>query len=49
MEFAKGIAPLVFGGFMIAAGLAAIALPETYNQPIPDTIADAEKLSSGTK
>jgi len=43
--FAKGIAPLLFGGFMILTSITSIALPETNNFKIPETAKEANRLT----
>mgnify|MGYP001803705683 CR=1 FL=1 len=43
-EFAKGVAPLIFGGFMILTSLTSISLPETNNVKIPETAKEANRL-----
>ena len=45
LKFADGIAPLIFGVFMILAALIAFLLPETNGVPVPETVADANGLT----
>ena len=40
------LAYLIFGSFAFISGLMSLRLPETLNQPLPETIEDVEKPPS---
>ncbi|XP_071115010.1 organic cation transporter protein-like [Haliotis cracherodii] len=43
-DFGRAVPLIIFGTSMAVAGLAALALPETLNNPLPDTIDDARQM-----
>ncbi|XP_046582562.1 organic cation transporter protein-like [Haliotis rubra] len=43
-DFGRAVPLIIFGTSMAVAGLAALALPETLNNPLPDTIEDARQM-----
>ena len=38
------LAPIVFGIAALLAGLSSLILPETLGKPLPESIADGEKI-----
>ncbi len=43
------VAFITFGALSVIAGLLALILPETGNEDLPDTVAEAENLGEGRK
>ena len=48
-SISAGIPAVIFGGFSVTAGLAALLLPETLNKQLPETVADVENWNKSQK
>lgn len=46
-SFDKRLPSVIFGAIAVIAGLLALVLPETLNQPMPQTLEDGEKFGQG--
>jgi hypothetical protein len=46
-SFDKRIPSVIFGAIAVVSGLLALLLPETLNQPLPQTLEDGEKFGRG--
>ncbi|CAH0401084.1 unnamed protein product [Chilo suppressalis] len=44
ISYWSGLPPLIFGVTSLASGALALLLPETARTPLPDTVADAERI-----
>ena len=40
--YSEGVPMLIMGGLATGAGLLSLTLPETLNQPMPETLSDLE-------
>ena len=40
--YSEGVPMLIMGGLAMGAGLLSLTLPETLNQPMPETLSDLE-------
>lgn len=46
-SFDKRLPSVIFGAIAVTSGLLALVLPETLNQPMPQTLEDGEKFGQG--